>query len=136
MVNFNRKLKQSALFTGKPIEDTPPPYAYDYRYNDALTEVETVPSTDITFPSYFCGHVDPVPSMQAPIITTQNYGDSIPLEWGKYRGIAPVEIAKIAPDYIVWCEENLPDGKCTWSTELYERCKELAKTMAANRGRR
>lgn len=47
--------------------------------------------------------------------------DERPLEFGKYKGLSPDEVAEFDGSYIVWMYENVRPTPC--SKELYEGCR-------------
>lgn len=47
--------------------------------------------------------------------------DSIPLEFGKYKGSTPEEIAELDPSYIAWLYEKIKPSPC--SKQLYLACE-------------
>lgn len=49
--------------------------------------------------------------------------DLLPLTFGKYEGLTPLEIADYDPSYITWMFENLPPDRVPFSKELYALCK-------------
>jgi hypothetical protein len=51
-----------------------------------------------------------------------NFVDNTPLEFGKFRGKTPNEIAEIEPSYIVWMYDNLDEKFVTRA--LRDLCEE------------
>lgn len=59
--------------------------------------------------------------------------DTTPLDFGKYKGKTPEQIANINPGYIVWLFEKTQ--RQVFSPDLYEECKLACDTNSFNKTR-
>lgn len=109
-----KKLSQGHMMQ----KSIPPPHAFDYSYNDALTEVQFVPQVEISYPSYYEETFD---EDESDLPTTQTYQDSVPLTFGKHKGRTPIELLTVDPSWLAWAHKNVDSGRRAWSDELGEK---------------
>jgi hypothetical protein len=108
------------------IQAVPPPYAFDYTYNDALTTVDDIPQSEISYPDYYASTCDPD---EEDIPTTQTFQDNCPLEFGKHKGRTPIELLTIDPGWLAWAHKNVDPDRKTWSEELGEKATVKAASL-------